>query len=64
MAAVTDINLLRGTMRPVLAPGEFVYATVHDLANINPDDALCVFQEDEGVTIICPQTYAERHGLS
>jgi hypothetical protein len=43
--AVSDIVLLLKEMRPVLADGEFVYATVPDLTDFALTDALCVFRE-------------------
>ena len=63
MAAVSDIILLLKGMRPVLTDDEFVYATVHDLTGIAATDALCVFRESEGITVICLRTFADRLGF-
>jgi hypothetical protein len=46
-----------------LAPDEFVYATTHEFAGIDPAETLCIFRENEGLTVICSRTYADRHGL-
>jgi hypothetical protein len=60
MTGETDIKKLLQGMKPKLNEGEFVYCTVdspeHALA-LNP---LCMFQEEEAVTVIVPKQQADK----
>jgi hypothetical protein len=60
MAGETDLSRLLDSMSPVLSEDEFVFCTVPEPPDL---DALCVFHEDEGFTLICRRGQAERLGL-
>ncbi|HZD68050.1 MAG TPA: ACT domain-containing protein [Actinomycetes bacterium] len=61
MSGETDLEVLLRSMRPVLDPGEYVYALVDQ----PPPELLpfAVVREDEGTTILLPRTEADRRGL-
>jgi len=50
-------------MQPVLIEGEFVYAVVANLQGIGFKDAICIFHENEGTTLLCSRKCADRIGL-
>jgi uncharacterized protein len=54
-----DLDILLIHMDPVLDDREYVYASIPDLL----PEAICVFRETEGVTLILPRTDAERRGI-
>ena len=61
MPGGTNLAALLRAMQPVLHPDEFVFCT-----SPNPPvpEAVCVFREHEGITLICRREDAERHGLA
>ena len=64
MTGVTDLDTLLQSMRPVLHPDVFVYATTDRVSQI---DVLCpvmLFHEAEGITVIVPRDRAERLTLA
>ncbi|AYA37152.1 ACT domain-containing protein [Hymenobacter oligotrophus] len=63
MPGQTNLAELLRTLRPALQPGTYVFCTVRSLSGINPDDVLCLFREQEGLTVILPQTAADALGL-
>lgn len=64
MPTLTDLNRLLATMSPCLNDGGFVFASVPEHAHPATEDALCVYHEAEGTTLICKVEAAERHALS
>ncbi len=60
MPGETDLQTLLRSMEPVLDPGEFVFATC---AGEVPAEALCLFREREGTSLILRREEAERLGL-
>jgi hypothetical protein len=63
MSGETDLNKLLKGLQPKLHDGEFVYCTVGSVqyaATLNP---LCVFQEEEAVTVIIPKQQADEVSL-
>ena len=61
MPGQADLQTLLATMEPALDPEEYVFCLA---AGMLPVDALCVFREDEGLTLIVPRAQAEREGLA
>jgi hypothetical protein len=63
MSGIADLDLLLATLSPSLAPGEYAYVAVpssDEVAALNP---VCVFREEEAITVICPRKRAEEAGL-
>ena len=46
-------------MKPLLNEGEFVFCTFSDTGNIYLSQAICVFKELEGVSVIFPKSVAD-----
>lgn len=63
MSGETDLNKLLQGMRPKLHEGEFVYCTVASTQHAVTLNPLCVFQEDEAVTVIIPKQQADEESL-
>jgi len=64
MPGETDLTRLLQGMQPKLNQGEYVYCTVDSFqqaATLNP---LCIFQEQEAVTVILTKEKADTLGLS
>lgn len=59
MSVEKNLDTLLRTMKPVLNDGNFVFCTVKDIAQLNLNDILLFFKEEEGVTIIVEQTIAD-----
>ncbi|MFZ1529972.1 MAG: ACT domain-containing protein [Ferruginibacter sp.] len=64
MTGERNLDRLLKTMRPVLNAGDFVFCTIKDLNNIETNDALMVFKEAEGITVILKKETADGHGLA
>ena len=58
----TLTNLLKN-MKPVVHPGDFVFCCVKNLENIDLKQLICTFYEEEAITLIISQSYADRIGL-
>ena len=59
MTGETDLNALLAALEPRLHPDEFVYTTVPEPVG----DAICIFREAEGFTLILPRRDAQRLGI-
>jgi hypothetical protein len=59
MSGETDLNKLLQGMQPKLHDGEFVYCTVDSTQHAATLNPLCVFQEEEAVTVIIPKQQAD-----
>ncbi|MFX0182406.1 MAG: ACT domain-containing protein [Candidatus Hodarchaeota archaeon] len=64
MKGISDLKTLLGSMKPKVIEGEYVFCTISPLQyselRIKP---LCIFHEEEGVTIIVKRNLAERNSL-
>ncbi|AMP14250.1 ACT domain-containing protein [Collimonas pratensis] len=66
MSAITDLDILLGSMSPCASDGQFVFCCIADgrygmHAELAP---VASFQEQEGLTLVLPQQAAERAGLA
>jgi uncharacterized protein len=59
MKGETNLETLLKTMKPKLNSGDFVFCTIKDLAVIDINDALLIFREEEGITIIIKKEIAD-----
>ncbi|HJP62754.1 MAG TPA: ACT domain-containing protein [Mucilaginibacter sp.] len=64
MAAETNLDTLLKTMKPQLNPGDFVFCTIKDPALIDSREAVMIFKEEEGFTLIINREIADRLKLS
>ena len=60
---VSDLSVLLGSLQPVLNDGVFVYAMVPAGTALPAIDAIGMFREAEGVTLIASETEAAKAGL-
>ncbi|MDX2047423.1 MAG: ACT domain-containing protein [Chitinophagaceae bacterium] len=63
MAGETNLDILLKTMKPELNTGDYVFCTVKDPALINVNDAILIFKEAEGTTIIVEKKTADKLNL-
>jgi hypothetical protein len=64
MAGEADLNKLLQGMQPKLHEGEFVYCAIDSTQHVATLNPLCVFQEEEAVTVIIPKQQADDDSLS
>ena len=60
MTGETNLQQLLKTMKPKLQPGEYVFCSVASPGNIDQQQIICVFKEDEGVTLIVEKSFADK----
>ncbi|ULQ53210.1 ACT domain-containing protein [Flavihumibacter fluvii] len=63
MTGETNLKILLQTMKPILNPGDYVFCTRMDLADVNINDTVLIFKEEEGITIILKKEVADRAGF-
>ena len=63
MSGETDLQKLLHDMKPELHTGEYVFSTVDSLEHAATLNPLCVFQEQEAVTVIIPKHQADNARL-
>ncbi len=64
MSGETDLHRLLQNMQPERQPGEFVFCIVDSFAQATDLEPVCIFQEQEGVSIILPKEQADARSLS
>jgi uncharacterized protein len=64
MPGETNPDVLLKSMKPLHNNGDYVFCTVSSLTGINRDEALMLFKEQEGYTIIISRELADLHQLS
>ncbi|MFM0041051.1 ACT domain-containing protein [Paraburkholderia sediminicola] len=64
MNPVSDLSVLLKTLKPVLNPGVFVFASVKDGHAIDPSVIVASIREPEGLSVITSETDAARSGLN
>ena len=63
MSGETDLQKLLQGMKPKMNDGEFVFCTLDTLQASNGLNPLCMFQEEEGTTVIIPKQQADDASL-
>jgi hypothetical protein len=64
MAGEKDLDKLLKTIKPEQHPGDYVFCTVEDLSNVPPAEAILMFREKEGITVIVRKEIADKLGLN
>ena len=64
MEGEKDLQKLLKNMKPVLNPGEYVFAVVKNLDNILRTDTLFEFKEKEAITLVLEKNKADTLKLS
>ena len=59
MSSETDLEKLLRGMKPELNAGEFVFCTVDSFQHATKLNPVCIFQEQEAVTVILPKHQAD-----
>lgn len=59
MSGEKDLSKLLKNMQPKHNVGEYVFCLTNDLTIINPDDAILIFKEQEGNTVIIKKELAD-----
>jgi hypothetical protein len=59
MGGEKDLEKLLKTMKPEHITGEYVFCVVHDLTNLNLNDIIMTFKEQEGTTIVIKKEFAD-----
>lgn len=59
MMAETDLNKLIEGMTPKLNDGAYVFVTLKDVSQIDRNDTICEFKEEEGTTIVIEKNKAD-----
>lgn len=60
MTGEKDLDKLLKNMKPVLNEGDYVFCTTNDAKQINLTDAVLIFKEQEGVTLILEKQTADK----
>jgi hypothetical protein len=64
MTGETDLVKMLKTLKPVHTPGDYVFCVIQDLTKINISDAVMMFRESEGYTIILKKELADSLNLT
>jgi hypothetical protein len=59
MSGEANFSRLIKSMKPVLNDGEFVFCSFSDLTGVDLSDAICIFKEQEGTSVILPKRIAD-----
>ncbi|MFP3594192.1 ACT domain-containing protein [Chryseobacterium sp. SIMBA_038] len=60
MTGEKDLKTLLQSMKPHLNEGEYVFCTVEKLPNIDLNEIICFFKEQEGITLIIKKELADQ----
>jgi hypothetical protein len=63
MSGITDLNLLLSSMTPTLVSGRLVFAAVSDSRSVDSLGPVCIFREEEAITVVCAREQAAKAGL-
>lgn len=58
-----DLKKLLQSMKPTLRNGDYVFCTVKDIKQVDVDNAISFFKEEEGFTIVLKKEIADRQQL-
>ena len=59
MIGENDLNTLLKTMKPKINIGEYVFCTITKLVNLNYQDVILFFKEEEGNTLVLRKEVAD-----
>lgn len=60
MQGEKKLETLLKTMQPTLNEGDYVFCTRKDINELDPNDIIMSFKEQEGITVILKQEIADR----
>lgn len=60
---VRDLQSMLAGMRPTLMPGSYVFCAAPAATDSIPSEALAIFREDEGLSLLLPVGIAEAQGF-
>jgi hypothetical protein len=63
MSGETNLKTLLQSLDPILHEGKYVFCSIENMANIDPDDLVLTFRESEGTTIIIRKETADNLNL-
>ena len=64
MTGEKELSKLLKTIKPEQQPGDYVFCTVEDLSIVPPAEAILMFRENEGITVIVRKELADKLGLN
>lgn len=64
MTGEKDLGKLLKTIKPQQQPGDYVFCTVEDLSTVPLTEAILIFRENEGITVIVRKELADKLGLN
>ena len=64
MAGETNLSKLIKEMKPKLNKGKYVFVSVKSTENIDRNDIICEFKEEEGTTIVIKKSKADELNLN
>jgi hypothetical protein len=64
MAGEANLSKLIKGMSPKLNKGDYVFSTIADISQIDRNDTLCEFKEQEGMTVVMERIKADTLQLS
>ena len=64
MTGETNLQQLLATMHPKLQPGDYVFCTLPNPVTIDQQKIICLFREEEGVTVVIEKELADSMRLS
>ncbi|OLY94135.1 hypothetical protein SAMN05444008_11041 [Cnuella takakiae] len=63
MPPIANLSELIRTMQPMQQPGSYVFCTLVQLPPMLAPEALMIFREQEGITVIVTEAVAQQFGL-
>ncbi|MGL6340646.1 MAG: ACT domain-containing protein, partial [Waterburya sp.] len=65
MSGETNLSTLLQSMQPILCKGEYVFCSIsHQDSNYSNFNPVCLFKEDEGLTLILDREQADATAMS
>lgn len=64
MSGITDIQALLKNITPEFHGGQYVFCSVSTVEGLDLKDVICLFREEEAITIIVTRKTADRLGLA
>ncbi|MGL4884485.1 MAG: ACT domain-containing protein [Waterburya sp.] len=65
MSGETNLSTLLQSMQPILCKGEYVFCSIsHQDSNYSNFNPVCLFREDEGLTLILDREQADAAAMS